>query len=132
MPVPLLLLVMFVLAAGLVGGLGVAIERFAYRALRPAPRIAALITAIGISFFLENAALLLFGAQFRVYNTPDFISFSSGFSIGSVTIDAVQIMVVVLGLALMIGLRQLVNRTKLGKQMRGVASDQAAAEILGI
>ncbi len=131
-PVPLLLAIMFVLAALLSGGLGVAIERFAYRPLRHAPRIAPLITAIGISFFLENAALLLFGAQFRVYNTPDFISFSSGFSIGSVTIDAVQIMVVVLGLALMIGLRQLVNRTKLGKQMRAVAADQEAAEMLGI
>ena len=83
--VPLLLLIMFVLAAGLVGGLGVAIERFAYRPLRDAPRIAPLITAIGISFFLENAALLLFGGQSRVYNTADFISLSTGITIGPVT-----------------------------------------------
>jgi branched-chain amino acid transport system permease protein len=131
-PVPLLLLVMFVLAAGLVGGLGVAIERFAYRPLRNAPRIAPLITAIGISFFLENAALLLFGAQFRVYNTADFISLSSGIQIGSVTIDSVQILVLVLGLVLMVGLRELVNRTKLGKQMRAVAADREAAEMMGI
>src|SRR5579871_1836279 len=130
--VPLLLLIMFVLAAVLVGGLGVAIERFAYRPLRDAPRIAPLITAIGISFFLENAALLLFGAQFRVYNTPDFISFSSGITFGKVSIDAVQIMVIVLGLALMIGLRLLVVRTKLGKQMRAVAADTEAAEMLGV
>ncbi|HYS33410.1 MAG TPA: branched-chain amino acid ABC transporter permease [Streptosporangiaceae bacterium] len=131
-PVPLLLAIMFVLAALLTGGIGVAIERFAYRPLRHAPRIAPLITAIGISFFLENAALLLFGGQYRVYNTPDFIPFSSGFSIGSVSVDAVQIMVIVLGLALMIGLRQLVVRTKLGKQMRAVAADTEAAEMLGI
>jgi branched-chain amino acid transport system permease protein len=131
-PVPLLLLVMFVLAAGLVGGLGVAIERFAYRPLRDAPRIAPLITAIGISFFLENAALLLFGAQFRVYNTADFISLSSGIQIGSVTIGTVQILVLVLGLILMVGLRELVNRTKLGKQMRAVAADREAAEMMGI
>jgi branched-chain amino acid transport system permease protein len=131
-PVPLLLVIMFVLAAGLVGGLGVAIERFAYRPLRDAPRIAPLITAIGISFFLENAALLLFGAQFRVYNTADFISLSSGIQIGSVTIDSVQIMVLVLGVALMVGLRELVNRTKLGKQMRAVSADREAAEMLGI
>jgi len=130
--VPLLLLIMFVLAAVLVGGLGVAIERFAYRPLRDAPRIAPLITAIGISFFLENAALLLFGAQFRVYNTADFISLSSGIQIGSVTIDSVQIMVLVLGLVLMVGLRELVNRTKLGKQMRAVAADREAAEMMGI
>jgi branched-chain amino acid transport system permease protein len=131
-PVPLLLVIMFVLAAGLVGGMGVAIERFAYRPLRNAPRIAPLITAIGISFFLENSALLLFGAQYRIYNTSDFISLSSGIQIGSVTIDSVQIMVLVLGLLLMVGLRQLVNRTSLGKQMRAVAVDREAAEMLGI
>jgi branched-chain amino acid transport system permease protein len=131
-PVPLLLVIMFVLAALLTGGLGVAIERFAYRPLRNAPRIAPLITAIGISFFLENAALLLFGGQYRIYNTPDFIPFSSGLSIGPVSISVVQIMVIVLGIALMVGLRQLVVRTKLGKQMRAVAADREAAEMLGI
>jgi branched-chain amino acid transport system permease protein len=131
-PVPLLLVIMFVVAAGLVGGLGVAIERFAYRPLRDAPRIAPLITAIGVSFFLESAALLLFGAQFRVYNTAEFISLSSGIRIGSVTIDSVQILVLVLGLALMAGLQLLVNRTRLGRQVRAVAADREAAEMLGI
>jgi branched-chain amino acid transport system permease protein len=131
-PVPLLLVIMFVLAAGLVGGLGVAIERFAYRPLRDAPRIAPLITAIGVSFFLENSAQLLFGAQPKVYNTSEFISLSSGIQIGSVTIDSVQIMVLVLGLLLMVGLRQLVNGTKLGRQMRAVAADREAAEMLGL
>ena len=131
-PVPLLLAIMFLLAAGVSGGLGVAIERFAYRPLRDAPRIAPLITAIGISFFLENAVLLLFGAQYRIYNTPEFISLSSGIRIGSVTIDTVQIMVVVLSVALMAGLQLLVNRTKWGKQVRAVAADREAAEMLGI
>jgi len=130
--VPLLLAIMFVVAAGLVGGLGVAIERFAYRPLRDAPRIAPLITAIGVSFFLESSALLLFGAQFRVYNTSEFISLNSGIRIGSVTIDSVQILVLVLGLVLMTGLRMLVNRSRLGKQMRAVAADREAAEMLGI
>ena len=131
-PVPLLLVIMFVLAAGLVGGLGVAIERFAYRPLRDAPRIAPLITAIGVYFVLENSALLLFGAQPRIYNTANFISLSSGIQIGSVTIDSVQILVLVMSLVLMVGLRQLVNRTRLGKQMRAVAADREAAEMLGI
>jgi branched-chain amino acid transport system permease protein len=130
--VPLLLLIMFVLSAGLVGGLGVAIERFAYRPLRDAPRIAPLITAIGVSFFLESSALLLFGAQYRVYNTAEFISLSSGIQIGSVTIDSVQILVLVLGLVLMTGLQLLVKRTRLGRQMRAVAADREAAEMLGI
>jgi branched-chain amino acid transport system permease protein len=110
----------------------VAIERFAYRPLRDAPRIAPLITAIGVSFFLESSALLLFGAQFRVYNTSEFISLNSGIRIGSVTIDSVQILVLVLGLVLMTGLRMLVNRSRLGKQMRAVAADREAAEMLGI
>src|SRR5258707_7042109 len=130
--VPLLLVIMFVLAGGLVGGLGVAIERFAYRPLRDAPRIAPLITAIGVSFFLENAALLLFGANYRIYNTPDFIKADSGISIGSVTINSVQILVLVMGLILMVGLQQLVNRTKLGRQMRAVSADREAAEMLGV
>ncbi len=131
-PVPLLLAIMFVVAAGLVGGLGVAIERFAYRPLRDAPRIAPLITAIGVSFFLESAALLLFGSQYREYNTAEFISLSSGIRIGSVTIDSVQILVLVLGLLLMTGLQLVVNRTRLGRQMRAVAVDREAAEMLGI
>jgi len=130
--VPLLLVIMFVLAALLVGGLGVAMERFAYRPLRDAPRIAPLITAIGVSFFLENSALLLFGGQYRVYNTSEFISLSSGIQIGSVTIDSVQILVLVLAALLTVGLRLLVNRTTLGKQMRAVAADREAAEMLGI
>jgi branched-chain amino acid transport system permease protein len=107
-------------------------ERFAYRPLRDAGRIAPLITAIGISFFLENSALLLFGSQFREYNTPEFISLSSGIQVGLVTIDSVQIMVIVLAIALMLGLRLVVNRTRLGRQMRAVAGDREAAEMLGI
>src|SRR6202008_2795879 len=121
--VPLLLVIMFVLAAAVVGFRGVAIERFAYRPLRDAPRIAPLITAIGVSFFLENAALLLFGAQYRIYNTPDFINADSGLQIGSVTINSVQILVLGTGLILMAGLQHLVHRTKLGRQMRAVAAD---------
>ncbi|HEY3728656.1 MAG TPA: branched-chain amino acid ABC transporter permease [Solirubrobacteraceae bacterium] len=131
-PVPLLLLFMFVIAGGLTGVLGVAIERFAYRPLRDAPRIAPLITALGVSFFLENAVLLLFGSQTRVYNTPDFISFSTGIHIGVLQIDIVRIMVIGLSVILMIGLRLLVSRTRLGKQMRAVAADREAAEMLGI
>jgi branched-chain amino acid transport system permease protein len=131
-PVPLLLLIMFSLAGVSMGGLGMAIERFAYRPLRDAPRIAPLITALGVSFFLENAVLLLFGAQTRIYNTPEFISFKTGIHIGALNIDIVRIMVIVLSLVLMLGLRELVRRTTLGKSMRAVAIDREAAEMLGI
>ena len=109
-----------------------AIERFAYRPLRDAPRIAPLITAIGVSFFLENSALLLFGAQYRVYNTRTSSRCPAASRSASVTIDSVQILVLVLGVVLMVGLQLLVNRTRLGKQMRAVAADREAAEMLGI
>src|SRR5579885_1975758 len=112
-PVPLVLLVMFVLAGGGVGALGVVIERFAYRPLRDAPRIAPLITALGVSFFLENTALLFFGASYHIYNTSDFISFSTGIHIGVLNVDIVRIMVIVLSVALMVGLRLIIDRTKL-------------------
>ncbi len=131
-PVPLLLLAMFALSAVGCGFLGVAMERFAYRPLRDAPRIAPLITALGLSFVLENSVLLLFGGFTRSYDTPAFIPFSTGIHIGALRIDIVQIMIIVLSVVMMLGLRQLVSRTTLGKSMRAVASDREAAEMLGI
>jgi branched-chain amino acid transport system permease protein len=131
-PVPLLLLIMFVLAGLGTGALGVAIERFAYRPLRDAPRIAPLITALGVSFILENSVLLLFGGFTKSYETPTFIHFSTGIHIGDLNIDAVQITIIVGSILMMVGLRLLVSRTLLGKAMRAVASDREAAEMLGI
>jgi branched-chain amino acid transport system permease protein len=131
-PVPVVIFVMLVLAGGGCGVLGVVIERFAYRPLRDAPRIAPLITALGVSFFLENTALLLWGASYRSYNTSAFVSFSSGIHIGPLNIDNMRIMVIVLSVALMLGLRLLVDRTALGRSMRAVAIDREAAEMLGI
>jgi len=131
-PVPLLVIIMLVIASLGVGGLGVAIERFAYRPLRNAPRIAPLITALGISFVLENAVLLFFGGLTRYYNTPAFIPFSISIHIDGVNIGIVQIIIFAGSIILMLGLTALVNRTVLGKSMRAVASDREAAEMLGI
>ena len=131
-PVPLLLLIMLALAAVGVGLLGMAIERFAYRPLRNAPRIAPLITALGVSFVLENTVLLLFGGFVRSYQTPSFIAFSTGIHFWDVDIDSVQLLIFGLSIVMMFGLRQLVNKTTLGKSMRAVASDREAAEMLGI
>jgi branched-chain amino acid transport system permease protein len=131
-PVPIVVLCMFLASALGVGGLGVAIERFAYRPLRDAPRIAPLITALGVSFLLENTMLLLFGASYRDYNTSAFIPFSTSIHIGGVNIWIVQILVIVLSVVLMFGLLRLVTSTQLGRQMRAVATDREAAEMLGI
>ena len=131
-PVPLLVAIMFVVAGLGTGVLGVLIERFAYRPLRDAPRIAPLITALGVSFILENSVLLLFGGFTKSYSTNSFISFNSGIHIGDVNIDSVQITIFVVSILMMFGLIQLVDRTTLGKSMRAVASDREAAEMLGI
>ncbi|MGZ4307287.1 MAG: branched-chain amino acid ABC transporter permease, partial [Solirubrobacteraceae bacterium] len=72
------------------------------------------------------------GAAPRIYNTPDFISFNTGIHVGPLDIDIVRIMVIVLSVILMFGLTVIVDRTKLGKQMRAVAADREAAEMLGI
>jgi branched-chain amino acid transport system permease protein len=76
--------------------------------------------------------LLLFGGFPRNYNTPDFLPFSGSIHIDGVNIWSVQIIVVVVSVAMMFGLRELVNRTMFGKSMRAVASDREAAEMLGI
>ena len=131
-PVPLLLVFMFVAAAGGCGFLGVAMERFAYRPLRNAPRIAPLITALGLSFVLENTILLLFGGFPRSYNTNAYISSTNGINIGDLHIDTVQILIFVLTAVMCLGLKLTVDRTTLGKSMRAVASDREAAEMLGI
>lgn len=131
-PVPLLIVAMLVIAGTGTGLLGVAIERFAYRPLRDAPRIAPLITALGVSFVLENTVLLIWGGFQRSYSSNSFISQTNGIHIAGAHIDSVEIMILVLTAALCYGLILLVNRTTLGKSMRAVASDREAAEMLGI
>ena len=142
-PLLLLIVVMFVAAMLGAGVLGVAIERFAYRPLRNAPRIAVLISALGVSFFLQNSMLLLFGAQFRSYESFQLGSanpevFEPGplvepvFTIAGVTFQRVQVAVLVTSLALMIVLTFLVGRTSLGKAMRATAFDREAAAMMGI
>ena len=131
-PVPLLIIFMMAVASLGVGGLGMAIERFAYRPLRTAPRIAPLITALGVSYVLENTVLLFFGGETRSYNTPAFIPFSVSIHLDGVNIGIVQILIFVVSIVLMMALTLLVNKTLLGKSMRAVASDREAAEMLGI
>jgi branched-chain amino acid transport system permease protein len=138
-----LILLMFLAAMLGAGALGVVVERFAYRPLRDAPRLAPLITALGVSFFLQNSALLLFGAQFRTYNNfllgsdnPE--EFEPGplidpaFTISTVPIQNVQVLVVVTTAALMVLLTLLVAKTRIGKAMRATSFDREAAAMMGI
>ena len=131
-PVAVMILVMFLVSMGGAALLGIAIERFAYRPLRKSSRLAPLISALGVSLFLQNAALLLFGARVRLYDTGAFIDLRAGVQISGARFDATEIMVVVGAILLMIGLFLLVNRTQLGRSMRAVAVDQDAAVMNGI
>jgi branched-chain amino acid transport system permease protein len=138
------LIVLMFLAAMLGSGLlGVVIERFAYRPLREAPRIAPLISALGVSFLLQNSALLLFGAQFRAYNPfllgsahPE--QFLPGplidpvFVVAGVNIQTVQILVLATTAGLMVALTVFVARTRTGKAMRATSFDREAAAMMGI
>jgi branched-chain amino acid transport system permease protein len=133
-PVVLLVLCMFVVAMLGSGLLGVVIERFAYRPLRNAPRIAPLISALGVAFFLENSALLLFGAQYRNYDGYDLISYN-GLHIGGDTgvfVSWLGVIVISSAVALMLALVALVRWTKFGKAMRAVSFDREAAAMMGI
>jgi branched-chain amino acid transport system permease protein len=128
-----LLIVLMVVAAMLACGvLGVAVERFAYRPLRRAPRIAPLISALGVSFFLQNSVLLLFGADFRSYESIDLVDVGVGIHWGPLNVWVIRIVVIASAFAMMAALWLLVTRTKLGKAMRATAFDQEAAAMMGI
>src|SRR5690348_15430834 len=127
----IVVVLMFVFAMVACGGLGVVIERFAYRPLRNAPRIAPLISALGVSFFLQNSALLLFGASFRDYDTFHLIG-SKTYNYKDIFLSVPQILTIVSSFGLMIALTLLVARTKIGKAMRATSFDREAASLMGI
>jgi branched-chain amino acid transport system permease protein len=135
--VPLWLFLTLVTLAGMAvcALLGVAIERFAYRPLRDAPRIAPLISALGVSFFLANSMQLLFGATPRNYDTFDLhgaVLYTSGFDIGQVHVPLLRIIPVTAAFVLMAALWFLVNKTRTGKAMRATSFDREAASMMGI
>src|SRR4029079_3301951 len=116
------------------GVLGVVIERFAYRPLRRAPRIAPLISALGVSFFLQQTAVLLFGPipkQYDTYSLDDGKFFDS-VSIGNLRIQYAQLLVIVSAIVLMVALTVFVRRTTVGKAMRATSVDLEAASMMGI
>ncbi|MBI4323448.1 MAG: branched-chain amino acid ABC transporter permease [Candidatus Omnitrophica bacterium] len=117
------------LAVGGCGMLGWGIERLAYRPLRRAPRLTALITAIGVSFFLQNAVMLLYGATDRRF--PAFIP-ARRWEWGGTSLTLLQVVIWLTSGVLMVALQMLVTSTKLGKAMRATAQDPNACRLLGI
>jgi branched-chain amino acid transport system permease protein len=113
----------------LCGLVGVAIERLAYRRLRNAPRLAPLITAIGMSFILENVMQYWRGPSPVPF--PELIP-NPDVHLGLVTVATKQIIVVLLAVLMMLGLQVFIYRTRLGKAMRATAQDREAAQLMGI
>jgi len=128
---PALVVLLIALAAAIVGcmALGYGIERVAYRPLRRAPRLAALITAIGMSIVLQNVAMLIWGKQYLSF--PPLWPIAR-YEVFGATISNLQILIVALSALLMAGLVWLVGRTRLGAAMRATAQSPELAGLMGI
>lgn len=111
--------------------IGVLIEKIAYKPLRNATRIAVLITAIGVSLFLEYTTMAIAGANVRSYPPLTGI-LTESFKVGNVNITMQQIIIVSITIILMVLLQFIVKKTKIGKAMRAVSLDSDAAELMGI
>jgi len=124
--IPAILLSMIVCAL-----LNVVIERVAYKPLREAPRIAALITAVGVSFFLEYFTALkwVFGPDFITYTRPFEVVV---WNVGGVLISNITVIIAAVAILLLLGLQYVVHRTKVGKAMRATALDKPTARLMGI
>ena len=111
--------------------LGIVIERLAYKPLRSAPSLAVLITAIGVSYFLQNAALLIWKSDPKVF--PSVIDLPSiKMFDGQLTVSPVTIVTVLANIVIMIALTLFTSKTKKGKAMRAVSEDKGAAQLMGI
>jgi len=126
----------FVVGAAVAALGGYFLEKIAYGPLRSAPRLVPLISAIGASIFLENAAQLMFGTQRRDYSNPVILTRGNGWNIpiqGTIVIlPYTGVLTVVVSILLMIGLYLLVMRTRLGRSMRAVAENKQVASLMGI
>lgn len=123
------LALMFAIAMAGCGLLGVFIERIAYRPLRKSPRLASLITAIGVSFILQNVVMLIAGPVDKSF--PAFFKRAS-LTLGALRVTYMQCFIIVVGLVMMLSLRFFVMRTMLGKALRAASEDITAARLMGI
>lgn len=111
--------------------LGMVIEKLAYKPLRGSSPLAVLITAIGVSYLLQNVALLSFGSQAK--NFPAFINIPSiSLAGGKITIQGMTMLTIAVSVIIMVALTLFVNKTKPGRAMQAVSEDQGAAKLMGV
>jgi branched-chain amino acid transport system permease protein len=126
-PIVIVVLLLVMLSCG---ALNAAIEFIAYRPLRSAPRLAPLITAIGVSFIIENIGLIFWGPEYVV--SPDVLPHSDVFHIGTFDYTWNRLIALMITVPVLVGLTYLIRNTRQGKAMRATAQDQDAAAIMGI
>ena len=115
---------------GLVGIMGVVLERAAYRPLRESPRLSAVVSALGASIFLQNTLMLIYGARFQVY--PEGILPQTAVNLYGLQVPLIRILVVLASVVMMTALYLFVQKTKVGTAVRAAAIDQGAARLMGI
>ena len=123
------------LSMGLCALMGMLIDFVAYRPLRNAPRLSALITAIGMSLMLQNLARLIWGARWRKFPAEATPTLLTGNTIplpGGAQVSFLDVFIILLAVGLMIGLNRLIHLTKIGKAMRACAQNRVAASLMGI
>jgi branched-chain amino acid transport system permease protein len=121
---------LFLVAAFLVAGLGVAIEKVAYKPLRNSSRLAPMLSALGVSMVLENAAMLVAGRAPRIF--PNEFFPAQSYTLFGATFSNHQVLILVVSAGLMGGMYYLVNRTILGLQIRAVAENRNTASLMGV
>jgi len=125
-----IIVAVFIFTAIIISIFGVLLERMAYRPLRKAPRLSAVVSALGASLLIENGIMLIWGPMPKIF--PASIIPNINWNVGGVYISLMQLLVLVISLILMIILYFFVNQTKLGAAMRASAMDQDAARLMGI
>jgi branched-chain amino acid transport system permease protein len=129
LPGPLIVLIALLVAMVACMCLGFAIERIAYRPLRNAPRLAPLITAIGVSIVLQQFAMLVWGRNY--FSVPALLPAAPHELLGA-EVTELQLLIMAVAAATMAGLWQLINRTRLGRAMRATAENPAIAGLMGV
>ena len=131
-PAPVVILLMLLFAMVGCALIGLTIERFAYRPLRNAPRIAPLISALGVSLILQNLVQLTVSPRPLSYGSGTLIAVDSGVGLGDLRVHTSRLLVLGVTMILMLALAYFVRRTRLGRAMRAVAMDIEAAAMMGV
>lgn len=128
---PILVLVLVVvIVMGMVALAGVAIERVAYRPLRRSGRLAPVVSALGVSIFIQNGAMLVWGTGYKVY--PENLVPAMRWEVAGVGITLMQVIILTVSIALMLALYVLIQKTTLGAAIRATAIDHETARLMGI